>query len=389
MSDPNKPRSKLSKEEATAAVASCLGENFRQQQMPAWRPLYSPCPVLTALWLIGAVFCVLAIVSTIVTTNVREISVSYGEKCRKSNPCTIEVDIPEPLRLPVAVYYELREFYQSFRTYSTSRSQEQLEGVVIEDTRLLSECSPLLKRNNSGNSSEIYFPCGLVAWSHFNDTFSLGVIPSNTSSERVEYPLQLIKRDIAPKYHRERYKFDPGENITGVRVVDNITDQDFLVWMRHASFPRFRKLYRRIESGIEEGATEIPVGKLVVHVDENVFPVDDFGSKHLVLTELSWLGGRNVLLGYLLFAVGGFYLVLAAVFSWIEVVHPRKKGDISMIPWVRSAQIEREYAKQEAEMLLLEKEGKGDGKDQDGAYVAGMFDVVDVSQKKGSIVRFE
>ena len=379
-------RKQLSKEEATAAVASCLGDDFRQQTMPAWKPLYSPAPVLSALWIIGVVLCILGIVAIIVTTDIRQISVPYGDKCGNSTPCKVTVDIQKPLRLPVAVYYELRGFYQNYRTYTTSRSQEQLEGNVILDPKILSECSPMLKRNTSGGSDEVFFPCGLVAWSHFNDSFSLGVITQNSSTEQ---SLKLEKKNIAPKYNRDRYRKDPGENITGVRVVDDITDEDFLVWMRHASFPRFKKLYRRIETGVNTEAKEIPAGKLVVHVDENVFPVNEFGSKHLVLTEISWLGGKNTLLGYLLFVGSGIYLIFAIVLTWVEIIHPRKMGDISRISWVHSAEVERESAEREAKILRLEREGKSDGKDEGGAYISAMFEVNDVAEKKGRVVSFE
>lgn len=51
-----------------------------------------------------------------------------------------------------------------------SRSDTQLrgDGDALSDT---SDCSP--EQTLNGNSSQVIRPCGLVAWSYFNDTYTV------------------------------------------------------------------------------------------------------------------------------------------------------------------------------------------------------------------------
>jgi hypothetical protein len=86
----------------------------------------------------------------------------------------------------------------------------------------------------------------------------------------------------------------------------HIHAQEFIVWMRVAALPTFKKLYRRIPAGLLEKDTEY---ELVVH---NRFPVHSFrGTKAFVLSTGTWIGGRNDFLGYAYLIVGGISVVIA------------------------------------------------------------------------------
>ena len=79
------------------------------------------------------------------------------------------------------------EFEFSFSRYVKSRSDKQLRSKVDEDE--IDACKP----QDSANNTPIV-PCGLVAWSLFNDTYSFSV---KTMS------LDVSKKDIAWKSDRE------------------------------------------------------------------------------------------------------------------------------------------------------------------------------------------
>jgi len=324
----HKNSEKMEKNKAAKAVASVFSDDFKQQRLRAWRPLFTPGPVLTLLWIVGAVLVGISIAVMITDQNVREIVIPYDQDCEyvedgseNESICEINLPLEVPLRLPVYVYYELDNFYQNYRLYAKSRNQDQLEGKNVSVYSELSDCAPRESFNHSKNQKDFYFPCGLIAWSQFTDTFEL--------FDNESKPIKMRKEGIAWRSDVEMYNHDPGDNVTGIRVVENITDEDFLVWMRVAAFPNFRKLYRIIDS--LPNATELS-GTIKIVIN-NTFNVTDFGNKSLVLTELSWLGGKNNFIGYLFAVVGAIYLVFAIVFTAKQIFSPRRFADKSLLPW--------------------------------------------------------
>ena len=108
-------------------------------------------------------------------------------------------------------------------------------------------------------------PCGSIANSFFNDVFTV----SN---------FELNEHDISWKYDREKYKnpsqydetkykylYQTYEGIIPKEASDDpksasfygggVENEHFIVWMRAAALPRFRKLYGRIEEDIPAGST--------------------------------------------------------------------------------------------------------------------------------------
>jgi len=67
--------------------------------------------------------------------------------------------------------------------YVTSRSDAQLRGSSVSTASLHKSCDPQATLNGSA----IIEPCGLIAWSYFNDTFQVHrttqhiQIPTNAS----------------------------------------------------------------------------------------------------------------------------------------------------------------------------------------------------------------
>lgn len=106
-----------------------------------------------------------------------------------------------------------------------------------------------------------------------------------------------------------------------------INNGHFINWMRTAGLSTFRKLYGRINTDLKAGET-IRVG-----IQSN-FPVDSYsGTKSIVLSTVSWLGGKNSFLGIGYLAVGGLALIFTAVYAFLHFKRPRRLIDIDYLDW--------------------------------------------------------
>lgn len=160
-------------------------------------------------------------------------------------------------------------------------------------------------------------PCGLVAKSFFNDNFSGFKDPKGN-------PITIHDDNIAWKTDRE-YKFKNVENVPddigktpktntkkgeewkNVQWID-MTNEHFIVWMRYAGLPTFRKLWGRVDQDLEPGKYKITI--------ENHFDVSPFdGEKAIVFSSTNSLGGKSYKLALCFFIAGGctaMYLVFLA-----------------------------------------------------------------------------
>lgn len=104
-----------------------------------------------------------------------------------------------------------------------------------------------------------------------------------------------------------------------------VKDEHFIVWMRTAGLSKFRKLYGRIEDGLENGDT------LNFTITSN-FIVDYFdGTKSIVVSTTSSLGGRNAYWGQSFLTVGIILLVWALLIGVKNKLRPRLMGDVSKL----------------------------------------------------------
>lgn len=93
--------------------------------------------------------------------------------------------------------------------------------------------------------------------------------------------------------------------------------EDLIVWMRTAALPTFRKLYGRIE------ADAMASDEITVVIQNNYNTYSFGGTKALVLSTTSWIGGRNNFIGVAYVAIGGVCLFLALAFVILYVIKPR------------------------------------------------------------------
>lgn len=175
--------------------------------------------------------------------------------------CTLEFEIPNNLPPPVFFYYRLTNFYQNHRRYVKSVDERQLKGEAVPLKALEgsdSSCSPLI---SDEETKKPYYPCGLIANSLFNDTFShpLWVTTNNGANDETYF---MTDKGIAWESDRDRYKKSKYSNSDVMpppnwrkQYPDGYTDknpipdlsqrEDFQVWMRTAGLPTFSKLARK------------------------------------------------------------------------------------------------------------------------------------------------
>lgn len=101
----------------------------------------------------------------------------------------------------------------------------------------------------------VAWPCGLVAKSVFTDKYTL----KNTNTNAA---IDINTNNIAWDSDRE-YKFAnwAGNGTHTWKDVQwhNVTDEHFIVWMRTAGLPSFRKLWGKIEKRLEPGTYSLTI----------------------------------------------------------------------------------------------------------------------------------
>ncbi|KAG6423942.1 hypothetical protein SASPL_114350 [Salvia splendens] len=313
---------------------------FTQQELPACKPILTPALVIGILMCLGIISIPIGLLALSASKNVVEVVDRYDDVCIPSTDqkvgfikdpatnktCIRTFTIPKKMRKPVYVYYQLDNFYQNHRRYVKSRSDRQLWNPKAESSTTV--CDP---EGQTGDGKPIV-PCGLIAWSLFNDTYMLS---------KNDAALQINKKDIAwrsdrtHKFSSNIYpkNFQNGTLIGGGKLDESIPlsqQEDLMVWMRTSALPTFRKLYGKIETDLE--ANE----KITVTIQNNYNTYSFNGKKKLVISTATWIGGKNDFIGKMYMAVGGTSIVLGVIFSLLYVFKPRPLGDPSYLSWNKS-----------------------------------------------------
>jgi len=254
--------------------------------------------------------------------------------------CTIRFDIPADLKPSVFLYYKLSSFHQNHRRYVQSLDTDQLKGKGVDASTLDGgNCKPL----TSIDGKPIY-PCGLIANSMFNDTLNNPVLLDGSGNPSQVY--NFTANGIAWPGEKKKYVSTPGyDSLSDIvpppnwqlRFPNNYTednpppdlrnDEHFQNWMRTAGLPTFSKLYGRNDDETMTAGTY----QMVISMN---FPVSGFGgTKSVVISTVSWIGGKNPFLGWAYVATAALFVVLGVAGTIRHIIKPRKLGDMSLLSW--------------------------------------------------------
>ena len=281
-----------------------------------WRPVPTIVSTTLCFLISGVIFIVIGVIILHFSSQIKEIEIRYDniEECelalesKDNKKCIVQIELKEKFKQPVMVYYQLNNFYQNHRRYIKSKSIDQLKGKYLSVNDIEEDCEPIIKNSDLWITTSIEgkpldpdgpaHPCGLIARSLFNDSYTLSTIP------QIGTEIQILDKDIAWESDRKRFK-----NTNNASVVQwtNIEDERFMVWMRPAGLPDFRKLWGRIEVDLEPGTYYLQI--------INNYQVKSFnGKKSFVLSTVNGLGGDNTFLGVTYIVVGAISLVMAVLF---------------------------------------------------------------------------
>lgn len=313
---------------------------FKQQRLPAWQPIITANTALPVFLIIGLAFIPIGIVLVITSQRVLEYNLDYTDENCISNStnttcanylqttnytgqkcfCTKTFELDQNFEGDVYFYYGLVNYYQNHRRYVRSRDDNQLLGKT---DAVVSECQPFQR---DSNRSVDYAPCGAIANSMFNDTLRLylngsdvpftkrGIAWSTDHDVKFANPTDAagyFNRTVhPPNWQKSAWELDPQDPDN-----NGFKNEDFIVWMRTAAMPTFRKLYRKLTSN-ETGTFQngLPKGTYRLEVEYN-YPVSSFsGRKQFIISTTSWMGGKNPFLGWAYITVGIISMITFVIF---------------------------------------------------------------------------
>lgn len=320
---------------------------FMQQRLPAWSPMLTASTVLPFMYCMAALCLFLGVALLLTVQGTQEMKMDYTEAgscdaCFRrlkniSNVgtdclCSVNIALQQDFKGDVFFYYGLQNFHQNLRKYMDSRDDTQMVGRKKSLKNPSLYCEPYIRDDNGLPIA----PCGAIANSKFNDSFTLEYNgPMGTQL------VPLYRKGIA-WYTDENIKFrnPPLENKTLAQVFEGTTkplywkdpvymldmndsnnngfiNEDLIVWMREAAFPNFKKLYGILKRTGVPFTSGLPAGNYTLKVSYN-FPVQYFrGRKLVVLSTVTWLGGQNHFLPIAYLVTSGLVLVLALALTAI------------------------------------------------------------------------
>ena len=312
---------------------------FWQQNIKTWRPVYDAKHnflffFVLSLFFFGTGYFIQSKTNEIAASEF-EVEYSDQEDCRVKpdddtpNMCHVGFKLNNTMTAPIYVYYKIDNMYQNHRRYVKSRSYSQLAGKYHSAADLKGDCDPVTKvgdlyraqqfnlkkqpMNTKAYLESPAIPCGLMAKSFFNDTLNLYKNEGDDKTEIVFNTDNIAWTTDVGKFSNIKKENLPSgvDDYKSIQWQD-MTDPRFIVWMRNAGLPNFRKLYGIIDEDLKPGYY-----KLEIDAQYNVAPFE--GKKKFALSNANVLGGKNVMLYYIYFIAGaittlmtlGFYCQLA------------------------------------------------------------------------------
>lgn len=298
---------------------------FKQQNLPAWRPVPTILSIIIVFAAFGILFIILGIVLLVYSAKVHSVEVDYTD-CKLIDgttpitPCTRTITLEEDIDAPVFVYYQLIGFFQNSRRYVKSKETDQLTG---DDINAHDNCEPAEKNSEMGFANgqnaidqttplignNIAVPCGLMAKTFFTDSFDFKINDASTDVDQT---------NIAFAKDKDLYDKEPDRTKQWTRI----TDEHFLVWMRPSGLPNPKKLWGRINKDLKQG------DNIVININNkyNVTPYG--GKKKIILSNATKFGGKNKFLGISYIVVGALSIICAVVFPIGYKYQQNKEKDL-------------------------------------------------------------
>jgi len=304
-----------------------LSYAFKQQLMKSWRPKPTLKCAITIYLIIGLIFLALGIALLVKSDEIFEASYRYDNLCpvTKTNStgstlCPISINIPNKVIGPVYFSYRVTNFYQNHRRYVQSISFNQLSAGVYVATNTFSDCDPVTKNKDLFTKTALdgtpldpeaqAFPCGLVARSLFNDSFTLNYTQNGSAQS-----FQLVEKGIAwPDDVNYRYKNSNGTYRS--KQWADVESERFMTWMKMSPFMDFRKTWGIIQQ-------DMPAGNYTLYVQSNWDASIFKGEKWVVFSQTNAFGGTNYFLAYSYLAIGGLAILLSILFIIRKVMRPK------------------------------------------------------------------
>ncbi|XP_045909715.1 transmembrane protein 30C [Micropterus dolomieu] len=324
---------------------------FKQQRLPAWSPMLTANTVLPFFYFMALICMLLGVWLLLTVQSTQEIKLDYTEAgtcdicfekrknvsyAAQTCSCKVVFPIEKAFKGDVFFYYGLQNFHQNLRRYMDSRDDGQMVGRKKNLKNPSSYCEPYAKDQNELPIA----PCGAVANSIFNDSFSL----TYHGSSGLSVPVPLLREGIA-WYTDKNIKFrNPKiDNLTLAQVFEGTVkplywqkpvyeldthnptnngfiNDDLIIWMREAAFPNFKKLYGVLYRANNPFTKGLPEGNYSIEISYN-FPVQYFqGRKEVVLTTLTWFGGQNHFLPIAYLVTSSLILLIAVTLTvaWLK-----------------------------------------------------------------------
>ncbi len=356
--------------------AIVLDDDFHQQRLRTWQPILSPLNVIVIFLSIGIAFIPAGIGLMQLSDSVYEDSITYdagtpNDPCsivsqNEGKSCQLDFTIKEDVEGPLYVYYGLTNFYQNHRLYVRSQSIKQLLAKEVKIEELEKDCGPVVYNNES----KLLYPCGLIANSFFNDKIWFDYSNSGPAQamdedgiawdsdyDKFKQPEGFIYKTLTSSSQTcaqvnlpincklytnpttgisYRYWYPNEDSIEYLYekyypLIDptkGLQDEHFMVWMRTAALPNFRKLYGVIDGKFTKGQ----VLKFGIQANFEVKSFD--GSKKLIISTLNSMGGKNPYLGTAFVVVGSLSFLLTTMFVAKHMLSEKRKlGDTNLLRW--------------------------------------------------------
>lgn len=309
-----------------------------QQRLKAFQPVHTLESTVSILVGFSILFFVFGFVLYSAAASVIEISTEYTE-C--GNPCVLNITVSGQMTAPIFVYYELKNYYQNHRNYVKSKDYSQLRGKDGLKASDLSKCNNggLYGRDILNNSQfthylngdpigpdDILNPCGLMARSVFNDSYSLYTDYEANKSIAISETGIAWESDLTSL-------FGHVPNYLNKTYID-VTDEHFVVWMRTAVTKSFRKIWgiiQNLEDGENHGS--LGPGTYTLEISNNYNVTAWKGKKFIVLSTVNSLGGQNYYLGMIFIFTAIGCLLSSMFFCGRAMISKKGVLTIEQLSW--------------------------------------------------------